>query len=150
MKRVTLVIILIGLLIAACSGAGNAPVKSSGNSALLVTAGDKQVQFTLEDLQSMEDVQASFLDVDYRGVLLSTVLKAAGVDPLTVKAVKAIALDGFSANYDPTLVNKEDTLVAFARLDGPLADDEGPLRMVLPGQEGKLNVRQLVEIQVIQ
>lgn len=150
MKRTTLVLILIGLLIAACSGAGNASVKSPGNSALLITAGDKQVQFTLEDLQSMEDVQASFLDVDYRGVLLSTVLKAAGVDPLTVKAVKAIAADGFSANYDPTLVNKEDTLVAFARLDGPLADDEGPLRMVLPGQEGKLNVRQLVEIQVIQ
>jgi hypothetical protein len=63
--------------------------------------------------------------------------------------VKATAVDGFSANYEPALFNKEDTLVAYARADGPLAEDEGPFRMVLPDQEGKLNPRQLVEIRAI-
>ena len=42
--------------------------------------------------------------------------------------------------------SREDTLVAYARVDGPLAEDEGAFRMVLPDQEGKMNPRQLVEI----
>jgi DMSO/TMAO reductase YedYZ molybdopterin-dependent catalytic subunit len=150
MKRVSLIIILFALLIAACSGADDSPAASQGNAALQVTGGDTQAQFTLEDLQSMETAQASFLDVAYKGVPLATVLQEAGFDPQAMKAVKVIAADGFSANYDPELANKADTLLAFARAESSLAEDEGPLRMVLPDQEGKLNVRQVVEIQVIQ
>ena len=70
-------------------------------------------------------------------------------DPETIKVVKAVAVDGFSANYDSELVNKSDTVVAYDRAEGPLAEGEAPFRMVLPGQEGKLNVRQMIEIQVI-
>ena len=37
-------------------------------------------------------------------------------------------------------------MVAYARLDGPLADTEAPFSMVLPEQEGKMNVRMVVKI----
>jgi len=136
-------------LIAACAGSGSDLGSTHGNAALLITGGETQTRYTVEDLQSMETAQASFLDVAYQGVQLATILQEAGFDPQAVKAIKVIAADGFSANYDPELVNKADTLLAFARVEGNLAEDEGPLRMVLPEQDGKLNVRQVVEIQVM-
>jgi len=149
MKRASLFIVIFALLIAACAGSGSYLGSTHGNAALLITGGETQTRYTVEDLQSMETAQASFLDVAYQGVQLATILQEAGFDPQAVKAIKVIAADGFSANYDPELVNKADTLLAFARVEGNLAEDEGPLRMVLPEQDGKLNVRQVVEIQVM-
>jgi len=52
-------------------------------------------------------------------------------------------------HYDPSLFLADDTLVAYARADGPLADDEGTFRMVVPDQGGKLNTRMLVEVDAI-
>ena len=149
MRRAFLFIFVLVLLATACAGATAEPVSSQANDALLVIGNTPEKRYTVEDLKSLDAAQASFRDVIYVGVPLSTLLRDAGFDPQTVKAVKAVAVDGFSANYDPGLANKADTLVAYAQAEGPLADDEGSFRMVLPDQEGKLNVRQLVEIQVI-
>jgi hypothetical protein len=148
-RRAFLFIFVLVLLATACAGATAEPVSSQANDALLVIGNTPEKRYTVEDLKSLDAAQASFRDVIYVGVPLSTLLRDAGFDPQTVKAVKAVAVDGFSANYDPGLANKADTLVAYARVDSSLADDEGTFRMVLPDQEGKLNVRQLVEIQVI-
>jgi hypothetical protein len=61
-----------------------------------------------------------------------------------------IASDGFSVNYDPALFQREDVIVAYQTADSVLAAEDGSFRMVLPGEEGKLNVRMLAEIQVTQ
>ncbi len=82
----------------------------------------------------------------YVGVTLTALLADAGIDSALLTAVKAVAVDGFTANYDSSLYANADTIVAYARVDGPLADDEGPFRMVLPNEDGKMNARQLVEI----
>lgn len=116
---------------------------------LKVSDGQTEKIYTVEDLKKLGEQQAAFRDINYLGVSLGVLLKDAGFDPQTLKAVKATAVDGFSVNYEPALFNKEDTLVAYARVDGPLAEDELPFRMVLPDQEGKLNPRQLVEIVAI-
>jgi hypothetical protein len=57
-----------------------------------------------------------------------------------------VASDGFTANYESALYSREDTLVAYATVDGPFGEEDGNFRMVLPDQGGKLNPRQLVEI----
>jgi hypothetical protein len=72
------------------------------------------------------------------------------MDPAQVKAIKAVAADGYSVNYDPSQIFSDDIIVAYARLDGDLTEDDGAFRMVLPGAEGKLNLRMLAEIQIIQ
>lgn len=149
MRRAFLFIFILTLLITACAGSTGEPVSSQASDTLLVTGNTPEKRYTVEDLKSLDASQASFRDITYVGVPLSALLQDAGFDPQTVKAVKAVAADGFSANYDPELANKADTLVAYAQVDGSLADDEGTFRMVLPDQEGKLNVRQLVEIRVI-
>ena len=81
---------------------------------------------------------------------MTILLQEAGFDPNSVKAVKAIASDGFTVNYDPSQFMRPDFLVAYAQADGELSDDDGDFRLVLPDAEGKLNLRMLVELQIIQ
>ena len=76
-------------------------------------------------------------------------LRDAGFDPAALKAVKAVASDGYSVNYDPALFQRADVLVAYAQTDGPLPADDGMVRMVIPDAEGKLNVRMLTKIEAV-
>lgn len=144
MRRQHVVLLLLSFLAVACSEQTLAPA----GGILTVTDGEVEKSYTVEDLENMEASQADFREVSYVGVVLSTLLHDAGFEPYGLSAVKATAEDGFTANYSPELVNKLDTLVAYARVGGPLAEDEGDFRMVLPDQEGKLNPRQLVELRV--
>ena len=134
---------LIGLLI----GCDQSSPSSSVNT-LIVTDGTSQTSYDIEALKALGAEQVTFLDVTYTGVPLRLLLEEAGFDPTSLSAVKAVAVDGFSANYDPDLITRPDTLVAYGRVDGPLADDDGTFRMVLPNQEGKLNPRDIVELRV--
>jgi hypothetical protein len=144
--RRLLTLALAALLLAACGAAGEA---ATGDAPVLsVTDGAAIHTFTADDLMELPAAQASQKGVTYTGVALTTLLEAAGYDPDQVSVVKATALDGFSAEYDPDLIARADTLVAYARADGPLAADEAPFRMLLPAEGGKLNPRQVVELQV--
>jgi hypothetical protein len=148
MKRTTLFVsilfVLFALTVSAC-----APKTTAAGDILTVSQGDTSVTYTADDLQALGEVQATFKDVTYVGVPLSVLLQDAGFDPQTLQAVKVVAVDGYSVNYDPATFLAQDTLVSWARADGPLGDDEVPFRMVLPNAEGKMNVRQITEIQAI-
>jgi sulfane dehydrogenase subunit SoxC len=148
MKRFILGILLFALILAGCSQATATP--AAMQTKLAVSGGSITKSYAVADLQKLGSTKATFSNVEYVGVTLSSLLKDAGFDPNQVKAVKAVASDGFTVNYEPALFNKEDTLVAYARSDGALTADDGVFRMVLPGQEGKLNARKVVEIQVTQ
>jgi hypothetical protein len=147
MKRGLSVILLIAVLFSAC--APKVVATEDTTPVLKVTDGTTTVEYTAADMQAMTVSQASFKGVSYLGIPLAAVLQAAGFDPQTLSAVKVTAVDGFSVNYDSTQFRAVDTLVSFARVDGPLGADELPFRMVLPAGEGKVNVRQVVEIMVI-
>lgn len=134
--------LLAGLL------AGCAQEAAEPGNVLLVTDGASEQSYNVDDLRALGAEEAAFRDVTYTGVPLGLLLKDAGFDPGGVSAVKATAADGFSANYGPELVNRPDTLVAYAQADRPLAEEDGTFRMVLPDQEGKLNPRDLVELRV--
>jgi len=142
-------IILIGivLLLTACAPA--VETTSGGETVLVVTDGSTEVSYTAADLQALGAEQATFRDVAYLGVPLTGLLLDAGFDPQALRAVKVKAVDGYTVNYEPAFFLLPDTLVSYARVDGPLAEDEVPFRMVLPEAEGKMNARQIIEIQVI-
>jgi len=147
MKKMFFAILILASFVSACAQAKPA---TTDNTGLKVTVGSNSKSYTAADLKELGAAQATFTDVDYVGVVLSELLKDAGADLSQAKAVKVIASDGFTVNYEPALFMKEDTLIAYARADGALTADDGSYRMVLPGQEGKLNPRQVVEIQVVQ
>lgn len=145
--KFTLFPVLLALILSACTPKTAAP--SGGEPLLIVSGGDVSVEYTAADLEALGPVEATFKDVTYLGVPLTVLLEDAGFDPQALRAVKVIALDGYTVNYEPDFFLLPDTLVAYARVDGPLADDELPFRMVLPAAEGKMNVRQLSEVQAV-
>jgi DMSO/TMAO reductase YedYZ molybdopterin-dependent catalytic subunit len=145
MKRILITLFVLTFFVSACAPKAPAPVGDT----LLVKFGDTQKSYTLADLQALGDVQATFQDVTYVGIPITTLLTDAGADPASLSAVKVVAVDGYTVNYDSSLFMLPNTLLAYSRVDGPLADDEVPFRMVLPDQEGKLNARQLVEIDAL-
>lgn len=145
MKRILIIALTFALALSACT---TNPQETAG-AVLKVSNGETEKFYTASDLRALGEAQASFRDVAYVGVPLTLLLLDAGIDPTAVTIVKAVAVDGFTANYEASLFLREDTLVAYARADGPLSEEDGTFRMVLPDQEGKLNPRELVEIIVI-
>jgi hypothetical protein len=151
MKKLVFVLILIILVLAACAPAAGQDAGAPAQAVLLVTVGENQQSFSAEDLQALPSGEATFNAATYKGVTVSTLLEAVGVNSSEVKALKAVAADGYSVNYDPAQALKDNVLVAYALADGsPLSADDGNFRMVLPDEEGKLNVRMLAELQIIQ
>jgi hypothetical protein len=143
---------LITLCLLASCGTGVADESAAPSVTgpiLTVTDGTVEKVYTEEDLRALPTMEATFEDVTYRGVSLKVLLEDAGIDPFQIRVVKAAASDGFSANYESDLFLLDDTMVAFARADGPLSDEERPFRMVLPDQAGSFNVRFLIKIQAI-
>jgi len=142
MKRFLIVTFVIALALSACAPQTQDPAAP----VLKVSDGNVEKTYTADDLKALEASQADFKGVTYVGVQLTVLLADAGIDPNALTIVKAVASDGFTANYESALYSREDTLVAYATVDGPLGEEDGSFRMVLPDQEGKLNPRQLVEI----
>jgi hypothetical protein len=147
MKKLLMVLVVLTLLVSGCAQSNQAA--ATNGISLKVGDGKVSKMYTVENLKGMTKTQASFKNVNYVGVKMSDLLTAAGFDPQAVKAVKAVATDGFSVNYEPALFQRADVIVAYQAADGALAAEDGSFRMVLPGAEGKLNVRMLVEIQVV-
>ncbi len=145
MKRILFILLLLALTFVACAPNTGAP---SGD-VLKVTDGTLTKTYSVSDLKALGEVQAADKGVTYLGVPLKTLLQNAGVDSSKLSAVKAVASDGFTVNYESSQFLADNTLVAYARADGPLSSDEGVFRMVLPDQGGKVNPRMLIEIDAI-
>lgn len=145
LKRLITLFFLGSLMLTACV---NATPPEDNVPTLTVTDGVAIKTYTTADLQKLKQVQVEDNGITYLGVPLFVLLNNSGFDPLTVFTVEAIASDEFIARYDQTLIQKPDTLLAYAVLDGSLSEDEGPFRMVLPDEVGKLNPRMVVKLLV--
>jgi len=147
MKRI-LCSLALSLLLTACASQTQT-VPNPAAPDLKVTSGDQTLTYTIADLQAIATAESSFKDSTYTGVPLPMLLADAGFAADSISAVKAAASDGFSVTYEPDLFQRQDVLVAYAQAGGPLAAEDGLLRMVVPDGEGKMNVRMLVELQVV-
>jgi DMSO/TMAO reductase YedYZ molybdopterin-dependent catalytic subunit len=141
-------VVVLVLSLAACGSPEQAA--TTDDSVLVVTDGSVEKHYTVEDLKALSAAEATLQEVTYVGVPLTVLLTDAGFDPHASKAVKAVATDGFTVNYGPELFLLDNTLVAYRSIDGALTAEDGTFRMVLPDQEGKLNVRMLTKLQVVQ
>jgi hypothetical protein len=145
MKRLFFVILVVALVLAACAP----KAETSTGLGLKVTDGTLTKTYSVEALKTLGSTQATDKGITYIGVPLKVLLQDAGIDPTKLSAVKAVASDGFTANYDSSQFLADNTLVAYAQAGGPLTTDEGTFRMVVPDQGGKMNPRLLVEIDAV-
>jgi len=146
MKSTIIFVLFISILLTGC---GNSSAVTSDVGVLTVGDGSNQKTYTVEDLKALPPSEAVFNQVNYVGVSLPYLLKDAGIDTHDLTAVKAIASDGYSVYYEPKLFLREDVVVVYAEVDEHLAEDDGLFRMVLPGEEGKLSVRKLIQIEAV-
>jgi len=148
----SLLILIAAAILALSLGACGSPelAATTDGSVLVVTDGGVEKRYAVEGLKTLSPAEATFGEVTYVGVPLTSLLTDAGFDPHASKAVKAVATDGFTVNYGPELFLLDNTLVAYETVDGPLTAEDGTFRMVLPDQEGKLNTRMLAKLQVVQ
>lgn len=143
-----IIVLVLAFALTACGGgdeAGSAE-SDSGVPALLVGS----QSFEAADLEGMTQVEATFNGVTYVGVPVSELLSAAGYDLSSARAVKAVASDGYSINYEPSQLTPDNVIVAYATLDGALTEEDGNFRMVLPDEEGNQNLRMLTELSVVE
>ena len=143
-------VLIAALALSACASTAKPAASDACTEAVLtVSGGEISKAYTRADLEALTATEATFKDVTYKGVLISTLLKDAGFDPSTIKAVKGVASDGYAVNYDTNQVLVDNVIVAYATAGGELTAEDGSFRMVLPDAEGKLNMRMLVELQVM-
>ncbi|MFO7681785.1 MAG: molybdopterin-dependent oxidoreductase [Chloroflexota bacterium] len=141
MKKFVVIFLMLSLLLVACTSGEAETGEASG-----LIVGVKT--YSAADLRALPVSEATFKDKVYKGVAVTTLLEDAGYSLDQLQALKAVAADGYSVNYDLPLIQKADVIVAYAQVDGPLTAEDGQFRMVLPEEEGKLNVRMLAELQV--
>lgn len=126
-------VLLVVILLAACSTASSDPV---------LTVGEKA--YTQADLEALGTISTDYTNKDgetttYEGIILSALLADAGVTDAGDEVI-FIAADGYegSLTMDEAL-GCASCIVAF---------DDGSLRTVMPDMSGKLQVKDLIEIKV--
>jgi hypothetical protein len=125
-----------------------ASADDTGGTSLIVTDGETHYALSTADLQALAVTEAELDGADYQGATLSAILEAVGVNLAGMTGIKAVASDGYASSYDAETVNRADVIVAYTRDGGPLADNEVPFRMVVPGAENSMQARMVVELQV--
>jgi DMSO/TMAO reductase YedYZ molybdopterin-dependent catalytic subunit len=120
----------------------------------------QRITVTLADLQSMpatrlvRDFQCvtgwRVPNVHWQGVLLSTLLDQAGVQP----GATALRFDSFDGVYTESLTLAEaqrpDVIVAYSMLGGPISTEHGgPVRLYVAPMYGYKSIKWLSHIQVV-
>lgn len=146
-KEYMLVVSVI-VLLAGCAPGGAATTPAPDEMLLTVRGPEVEQTYTLAELQAMPATSVESDDGTFVGVRLSDLLTEAGFDMGQIATVQVIALDNFSSTYDSALFMRQDAVLAYARQEGSLNENELPLRMVIPGQEGRMQPRQVATIEV--
>jgi hypothetical protein len=120
------------------------PTASAEGIALRITGPATELAWTEDELKAMDTVDVDYTDKDgvvttYTGVPMNTLLEMAGAGEGANLVL--VAGDGYTAEIALADVQSCDNcVVAF--------DPEGRLRSVLPEQSGKVQVKDLIEIQI--
>jgi sulfane dehydrogenase subunit SoxC len=102
---------------------------------------------------TQKTVQASHgahSNAEWTGVLLSTLLKEAGVQPQGQWVIHEGAENEKGANTIPMNKAMDDVIIAYGQSGEPVRPNNGfPLRAVIPGYEGIFNTKWLRHIKVV-
>ncbi len=131
------------------AGEAGQTLAAEDSRTLTVTDGETEHTLSAQDLLALAVTEADLEGATYQGATLSAILEAAGVSTEGVTGIKAVASDGYASSYNAETVTRADVILAYARGGGPLADNEAPFRMVVPGAENSMQARMVVELEVL-
>ncbi len=143
-KIVGLVVVLMLLVSVGCAAGGTG---GGAEEAALTVSGkvSEEAAWTEKELRGLGTQETDYTDKDgetttYTGVSVNALLKAAGLQA-GATTIEFVADDGYSAEVPlADLQACTQCIVAF--------EDDGGLRMVMPGFSGKAQVKGVIEINV--
>ena len=150
--KVWALVMVTALLLTNCA----APVQEGSPKAwhLTIIGETGPKEFSLEDIKALPSKEVQFESKEtgtlntYKGVALSDLLDAAGVDTSTLQSADVEASDGFLATFDRELALAEDVVLVYEMDGGPLPSEMGRVRMLAPGQATKFQVKFVSRITV--
>lgn len=160
MKRKITVLILVlmtvCLVFAGCSKSVRADISGYENEKITIEGlGDETITVTPGELKELDCVSKSVttqskggeITVDAAGPTMDTLLDQYGVSMGDVSEVTFVAADGYTKQFDSTFfTTHKDVYLSVADGDDPLAEEEQPLRVVIPGATSDNWVKGVVEI----
>ena len=141
--RMMSVVLAVMLLVSCAPAAAPASVEVAPKVAFQLS-GLAEKSWSVEELKALPVTQADYQGKDgktitYQGVSFADLFKAAGISDYA--SVKLIAADDYSVEIDKAALSAcSNCIVAIA--------DDGALRSVMPGMDGKSQVKDLVKIEV--
>jgi len=151
------VFLLTFAFLAGCGSTGKSASATEADWSITIKdASGKSAEFTNKDAGKLEmaDVEAELEKKDgtkinekWKGILLSEVLKSAGISQYSTVAVEAA--DGYRQEYDAATVNDAGTILGFF-LDGKeISADDGLVELVVPSMSGKFWIKNIAVIEVL-
>ena len=148
--KIIVITLIVMITLVGCGASETQEMTSLLEPVLTIINGDNQQTYTVKDLQTLTSTVSSFEGIDYKGVSVRYLLEEAGVNLNEISAIKAVATDGYSVNYEPAQLLPDDVLVAYSLADGSSMDsNEGRFRMILPDKEGNQNLRLLYKLVIV-
>jgi DMSO/TMAO reductase YedYZ molybdopterin-dependent catalytic subunit len=144
-KRIYGVLALIAVLLLSIACGGGDAGMDGGEAALSISGSvSSETSWTMSELEAMETVEVDYTDKDgetttYTGVPINALLEDAGVES-GATTITFVASDDYSADAELTEIQACDNCI--------VGFDDGSLRVVMPEFSGKMQVKNLVEIQV--
>jgi len=139
MKKSLIILLVVALFaLAACKTAAPAPIFK------VTSAGTQVAAFSSDDIKKLTAVEADYTGKDgavthYKGFALTALLAKPGVTDSSV--ITLVAADGYTAELSgKDLLACTSCMVVFM--------EKGGLQSVMPGFSSKLQVKDLIEIQV--
>lgn len=150
-------LVLVVLSLAGCAPAAPAEADAAAAGAstawtLPVVTGSTTTEMTMEELQALPQNEVEFLSKEtgtnnvYTGVLLKELCQAAGADLAAVKSVEVEAEDGFLAIMNPEMALGDGAYLVLQMDGGPLPEEMGRVRVLVPGEATKFQVKMVKQI----
>jgi sulfane dehydrogenase subunit SoxC len=122
---------------------------SVSRTCFIECSGNSAAEWKSAGKGTVQDIHGLLSSAEWTGVLLSTVLAEVGVDPgaswLLAEGADAAAL----TRSVPMAKAMEDAMLVYAQNGEMLRPEQGyPLRLLLPGYEGNMNVKWLRRLKV--
>lgn len=116
---------------------------------------DKDIEISVAQLKELdsetEKAEATrsngdTVSVKATGPLLDTLLEEYGVDKSDFNTIRFYAADGYSIAMPSSFVEENDIIIAYYDKGKPFSEEDGPVRVIVPGQRAMYWVRMLTRI----
>ncbi|MDO4545314.1 MAG: molybdopterin-dependent oxidoreductase [Bacillota bacterium] len=152
-----ILLLVLCLVLAGCGATVKADISAYEDEAITVTGlTDEDFTLTAGELAQLDCVGEKVttksskgeITVEAVGPTLETFLKSYGIKQSEISSVTVIASDGYTKTFEASFfITHEDVILSLANGDEPLAEEEQPVRMVIPGATADQWVKGVVELQ---